>query len=127
MKLGFIIAILLFLLVGCRRETLPVVFPDERDAYVGKYQVHQTKNCYGPCDTCHSEEDLVLVVDYGTTDSTVIFQYREIPISAIESYYAYHYNLSIGHDSLHSWNMSGGLGCGIYIAQEGVRIDKNPH
>ena len=127
MKIGFAIAILIFLFVGCSHEPLPQAILDERDAYVGKYQVHQTNNCYGPCDTCHSEQDLILVVDYGHSDSTLLFEYREIPISDIESYYAYHYSLSIGHDSLHSTNMSGGLGCGIYIVQEGVRIDKNPH
>jgi hypothetical protein len=126
MKIGFVIAILPFLYVGCAHEPLPQTIPDDRDAYVGKYAVHQTNNCYGPCDTCHSEEDLILVVDYGNTDSTVIFQNREIPISVIESYYAYHYNLRIKNDSLHTRNMSGGLGCGVYIVQDGVRIDKNP-
>ena len=123
----FICVMCIFFGSGCQHDPVVVLPPDARDAYVGKYAVHQTNNCYGPCDTCHSEEDLILVVDYGTTDSTVIFQYREIPISAIESYYAYHYNLTIGHDSLHSWNMSGGLGCGVYIVQEGDRIDKNPN
>jgi hypothetical protein len=113
-------------LFSCQHDPVLVPIPDARDAYVGKYAVHQTKNCYGPCDTCHSVEDIILVVDYGTTDSTVIFQYREIPISVIESYYGYHYSLSIGNDSLHSWNMAGGLGCGVYIVQDGVRIDKNP-
>jgi hypothetical protein len=127
MKIGFAIAILILLFVGCAREPFPQAISDDRDAYVGKYQVHQTNNCYGPCDTCHSEQNLILVVDYGHSDSTLLFENREIPISAIESYYAYHYSLSIGHDSLHSSNMSGGLGCGIYIVQEGVRIDKNPH
>jgi len=121
---GFGIALMLTIF-SCSRDA--VIFPlrDDRDAYVGKYAVHQTNNCYGPCDTCHSEEDLILVVDYGNTDSIVIFQNREIPISVIESYYAYHYNLRIKNDSLHTWNMSGGLGCGVYIVQDGVRIDKN--
>jgi hypothetical protein len=118
--------LLLLMIFSCTHDSVIVPLPDDRDAYVGRYAVHQTNNCYGPCDTCHSEEDLILVVDYGNTDSTVIFQNREIPISVIESYYAYHYNLRIKNDSLHTWNMSGGLGCGVYIVQDGVRIDKNP-
>jgi hypothetical protein len=123
----FFICLIHFFLCGCQHDSALIKPRDARDAYVGKYAVHQTNNCYGPCDTCHSEQDLILVVDYGHSDSTLLFENREIPISAIESYYAYHYSLSIGHDSLHSSNMSGGLGCGIYIVQEGVRIDKNPH
>jgi hypothetical protein len=118
--------LLLLMFFSCTHDSVIFPLPDDRDAYVGKYAVHQTNNCYGPCDTCHSEEDLILVVDYGNTDSTVIFQNHEISISVIESYYAYHYNLRIKNDSLHTWNMSGGLGCGVYIVQDGVRIDKNP-
>ena len=118
--------LLLLMIFSCTHDSVIVPLPDDRDAYVGKYAVHQTNNCYGPCDTCRSEQDLILVVDYGNTDSTVIFQNHEIPISIIESYYAYHYNLRIKNDSLHTWNMSGGLGCGVYIVQDGVRIDKNP-
>jgi hypothetical protein len=122
----YIFLFLLAIFQSCTYETLTLKEPDPRDAYVGKYAVHQTNNCYGPCDTCHSEQDLILVVDYGNSDSTVIFENREISISAIESYYDYHYNLRIKNDSLHTWNMSGGLGCGVYIGQDGVRIDKNP-
>ena len=122
----YIFLFLLAIVQSCTYETLTLKEPDPRDAYVGKYAVHQTNNCYGPCDTCHSEQDLILVVDYGNSDSTVIFENREISISAIESYYDYHYNLRIKNDSLHTWNMSGGLGCGVYIGQDGVRIDKNP-
>jgi hypothetical protein len=103
-----------------------VLNSDPRNAYVGKYSIHRTENCYGPCDTCHNEQDLIVIVHYGSTDSTILFENREITISHLESYYDYHYHLIIKNDSLHSWLMNGGLGCGVNIYQSGVRIDKNP-
>lgn len=95
---------------------------DFRNEYVGKYAVTESINCYGPCGQCSSENDTVIEVRYGLTDSTIIVLGREVCLDSLGSYYAYHYGLRIWNDSISSFFMNGGLGCGQYVVHEGVRI-----
>jgi hypothetical protein len=100
--------------------------PDFRDQYVGKYQVTEKITCYGPCRTCASLKDTVIIVDYGLTDTTLSVLGRDVFLDSDGFYSAYHYGLWLRNDSIWSYNMNGGLGCGQYENHEGVRISTDP-
>jgi hypothetical protein len=95
---------------------------DYRSKYIGEYQVKKTISCYGPCWTCSSENDTVIKVIYGLTDSTLNVLGREICLDSDGNYFDYHYELKIKNDSIYSNFMNGGLGCGKYEIYKGYRI-----
>ena len=99
---------------------------DFRDKYLGKYQVELSIRCYGPCFTCSSLRDTVIVVDYGLTDSTLSVLGREVSLDSAGYYSAYHYGLRLWNDSISSMFMNGGLGCGQYEVYTGYRISDHP-
>ena len=112
---------------SCHKEEEKIqVQNDFRDKYVGKYQVTESINCYGPCDTCSSQKDTVISVRYGLTDSTLSVLGRDVFLDANGNYYAYHYGLRLWNDSIYSNYMNGGLGCGQHEIYEGVRISATP-
>jgi len=99
---------------------------DFRDIYIGKYQVKETINCYGPCGTCSSVRDTVISVNYGLTDSTLSVLGRDVFLDSTGFYGAYHYGLRLWDDSISSNFMNGGLGCGQYIWHKGYRFSNIP-
>jgi len=111
-----------WLLNSCKKDNPP----DSRDQYVGKYQVTETITCYGPCATCFSEKDTVIVVNYGLTDSTLSILGRDVHLDSSGFYFSYHYGLTMRNDSIWSYFMNGGLGCGRYEDYVGVRISEQP-
>lgn len=126
MKAGLLIGGLF--LAGCffgscnHEETEP---EDFRDQYTGKYLTHESISSYGfpECgEYYHRERDTVIIVDYGNSDSTLLVLGREVWLDSAGRYYDYHYGLTMRNDSLWSYYMNGGLGCGQYESYEGVRI-----
>lgn len=105
-------------------ETITTV--DFRDAFIGKYEVVESINCYGPCYTCSSQKDTIISITYGQTDSTLNVLGRDVFLDADGYYYAYHYGLRMWNDSISSSSMNGGLGCGQYVNHVGRRISKTP-
>jgi|ADurb_Cas_01_Slu_FD_contig_21_698790_length_560_multi_2_in_0_out_0_1 hypothetical protein len=99
---------------------------DFRDIYIGKYQVKETINCYGPCGTCYSLRDTVISVNYGLTDSTLSVLGRDVYLDSNGFYSAYHYGLRFWDDSISSNFMNGGLGCGRYESYKGYRFSNVP-
>ncbi len=99
---------------------------DFRDKYIGKYQVIEKISCYGPCSTCSSQKDTVIVVNYGLTDLTLSVLGRDVKVDSSGWYSTYHYGLRLWNDSINSYFMNGGLGCGQYELYEGFRISDNP-
>jgi len=120
-------AILIFLIMayigGCEKL---VDNEDYRAAFVGKYQVTKEISCYGPCGSCYSMKDTIISVRYGDSDSTIFILGRELKIDTAGVYDGYHYGLRLWNDSIRSYFMSGGLGCGQYIKYEGFKISNNP-
>jgi hypothetical protein len=100
--------------------------PDFREKYVGSYQVKERIACYGPCDTCFSEKDTVIIVNYGLTDSTLNVLGRDVCLDTAGYYASYHYGLRFWNDSISSFYMNGGLGCGQYETYIGTRISGKP-
>jgi hypothetical protein len=117
----FLITITIASYFSCKKE--PVDF---RDQFIGKYQVKEQINCYGSCATCASEKDTLISVRYGMSDSSLSVLGRDIKLDINNFYYAYHYGLWLGNDSIYSKFMYGGLGCGQYEIYEGVRVSKKP-
>jgi hypothetical protein len=106
--------------LSCDKES-----PDPRDKYIGQYQVREVLQSYGfpECGPgYHSERDTIIIVDYGLTDSTLSVLGRDVWLDANGWFNAYHYGLRLWNDSISSYFMSGGLGCGTYISYVGVRI-----
>ena len=99
---------------------------DFRDKYIGKYQVTESINCYGPCCTCSFQKDTVIIVNYGLTDSTLNVLGRDVYLDSTGSYYDYHYGLRLWNDSISSYFMNGGLGCGKKEIYKGYRISDKP-
>ena len=102
---------------------------DFRRNYVGKYQVVEHVSSYGfpECGEPYSrEKDTVIIVDYGETDSTLSVLGRDVWLNPSGYYYGYHYSLHLWNDSISSYYMSGGLGCGSYIVHNGIRISDKP-
>lgn len=112
------------LLTSCYKDdTKPTDF---RDKYIGKYQVSENISCYGPCGTCSSLKDTVIIVDYGITDSTLSILGRDVYLDSTEHYHNYHYSLRLWNDSIYSDFMNGGLGCGKKETYNGLKISNNP-
>ena len=102
---------------------------DFRDMYTGKYQVHETIYSYGfpVCgEPYFSERDTIISVSYGYTDSTLLVLGRDIYVDSTGRGYDYHYGLRFRNDSIFSYFMNGGLGCGQYENHEGIRISMKP-
>jgi len=114
----------LVLWAGCSKDRL--IKNDFRNKYVGKYQVVKNIDSYGPCWDLHTKMDTVISVKYGDSDSTLFVLGREVNLNNNGFYGEYHYSLRIWNDSIRSYFMDGGLGCGNYIIHEGYRIDKKP-
>ena len=115
--------------ISCHKDNdndEPVKPADFRDIYIGKYQVKETINCYGPCGTCSSVRDTVISVNYGLTDSTLSVLGRDVFLDSTGFYGAYHYGLRLWDDSISSNFMNGGLGCGQYIWHKGYRFSNIP-
>jgi hypothetical protein len=104
-------------------ENKPIDF---RDKYIGRYQVNEKIDCYGPCSTCSSQKDTVIIVNYGLTDSTLSVLGRDVWLDSTGRYYDYHYGLRLWNDSINSHFMNGGLGCGQHEIYEGYRISSKP-
>lgn len=115
--------------ISCHKEN-DIDGPDKpadfRDVYIGKYQVKETINCYGPCFTCYSVRDTIISVNYGLTDSTLSVLGRDVYLDSTGFYSAYHYGLKFWDDSISSNFMNGGLGCGQYELYKGGRISNVP-
>lgn len=120
-KLLLFLFIFSFMLVSCKKDN-----PDSRDVYVGRYFVHESVNCYGPCDTCSTERDTSISVTYGSTDTTLMVLGREVWLDTGGTFYAYHYGLEFRDDSIFSNYMNGGLGCGQYESYKGVKTSNTP-
>ena len=99
---------------------------DYRDKYTGKYKGSLIISCYGPCDTCYTKKDTSITVKYGLTDSTLNVLGREVRLDSTGEYYTYHYVLRLWNDSISSFYMNGGLGCGQHEIYQGVRISNTP-
>lgn len=95
---------------------------DIRKNYIGKYQVVEKINSYGPCWTYSSEKDTVIIVDFGITDSTLSVLERDVYLDSLGRFGDYHYGLRLWNDSISSYYMNGGLGCGNYEEYDGYRI-----
>ncbi len=126
MKLRYLILLIsgLVLWAGCSKDRLKK--NDFRNQYVGKYQVVKTVDSYGPCWDLHTKKDTVISVKYGDSDSTLFVLGRDVKLNNNGFYCDYHYSLRIWNDSIRSYFMDGGLGCGNYIKYLGYRIDKKP-
>ena len=102
---------------------------DFRDEYVGQYQVHEKISSYGfpECGESYSrEKDTIISITYGDTDTTLHVLGRDVYLDSLGWYYAYHYGLRLWNDSISSYYMNGGLGCGHYEVYEGYRISNKP-
>lgn len=95
---------------------------DFRDKYIGMYQVKEEINCYGSCQSCSSQRDTVIKVNYGLTDSTLNVLGRDVYLNSTGSYHNYHYTLRFWNDSISSIFRNGGLGCGQYETHKGLKI-----
>ncbi|MDX2432741.1 MAG: hypothetical protein QNK35_17520 [Bacteroides sp.] len=104
--------------------------PDDfRDKYIGQYQVHEKISSYGfpECGEPYSrEKDTIIVVNYGNTDSTLDVLGRDVYLDSAGNYYDYHYGLRLWNDSISSYFMNGGLGCGRNEVYKGYRISDQP-
>ena len=123
-RLFLTIILMGFIFYGCDKKENEL--PDFRDEYIGKYQVTENINCYGPCFSCSSEKDTVIIVNYGLTDSTISVLGRDVFIDTTGWYSAYHYGLRLWNDSILSTFMNGGLGCGQYESYVGYKISDKP-
>ena len=126
MKTGFLLLIIAGVIFwpGCSKDRLKK--NDFRNQYVGKYQSVETIDSYGPCWDRHTRKDTVISVKYGDSDSTLFVLGREVKLDKQGNYYDYHYGLRIWNDSIWSFYMNGGLGCGDYLKLEGRRISEKP-
>jgi len=127
MYLTKVIAFLLlsgaFLLVSCQTETANP--SDPRDIYLGEYQTVENISSYGfpECGEPYEyEKDTIIIVTKGQTDSTLLVLGREVYIDSTGRFGAYHYSLRLWNDSIYSYFMNGGLGCGQYEVYRGYRI-----
>jgi hypothetical protein len=119
--------IVMMLQVSCNKS--PCKCHDFRDKYVGKYSVKEEVTSYGfpECgDPYHWIRDTVISVNYGATDSTLEVLGRDLFIDSTGYYYSYHYSLRLWNDSLLSYFMNGGLGCGQYEVFKGTRASTTP-
>ena len=100
--------------------------PDFRDSIIGKYSVIEIISCYGPCGACYSTKDTTISVNYGVTDSTYNVLGWDAYLGTTGTYTAYHYGLTFRNDSIFSYFMNGGLGCGQNVSHVGVRTSPIP-
>jgi len=113
----------IFLLMSCKKDDHKS--PDPRDKYIGKYQVHEWISSYGSpeCGEPYSREnDTIIKINYGKTDSTLMVLGREVYLDSVGCFSTYHYGLRLWNDSIYSFFMNGGLGCGQYEVYEGYKI-----
>ncbi len=126
------LTLILFVLVfnSCDKETIEEnITKDFRDQYIGKYQVQEKIRSYGSpqCGIPYSRErDTIISVLYGNTDTTLQVLGREVWLDSSGYFSAYHYGLRLWNDSIFSYFMNGGLGCGENITYEGKRISDKP-
>lgn len=109
-----------------KEESKPLDF---RDRYIGKYQVHESISSYGfpQCgEPYFRERDTIISVSYGASDTTLNVLGRDVWLDSTGRYYDYHYGLRLWNDSIYSYFMNGGLGCGQYEVYEGFRISNIP-
>lgn len=102
---------------------------DFRSKYIGLYQVKERISSYGfiECGEPYSrEKDTIIEVINGNTDSTIIVLGREVWLDSLGYFDDYHYGLRLWNDSIRSYFMNGGLGCGHYEVYEGYRISEFP-
>ena len=69
---GFLVLICIHFTSCEKVDSLPADF---RDAYIGKYQVHEAVRSYGfiECgEPYYKERDTVILVSYGNTDSDLV-------------------------------------------------------
>ncbi|MEP7264895.1 MAG: PKD domain-containing protein [Bacteroidota bacterium] len=99
---------------------------DFRDDIIGKYFVTETISCYGSCATCFSTKDTTISIFYGATDSTFSVFGRDVYLDANGHFSAFHYELTLANDSIHSSFMNGGSSCGQYQDHVGVRTSPIP-
>ena len=126
-RLTFFVSVIgLFLNYCSKDENNPTDF---RDKYIGQYQVQERISSYGfpECGEPYSrEKDTVISVTYGDTDTTLHVLGREVWLDSTGRYYDYHYVLRLWNDSIYSYFMNGGLGCGQNEIYEGYRISNKP-
>jgi len=123
LKALLIIILLIPDIISCDREE-PFDF---RDKYIGQYQVTEVRQSYGfpQCGSnYYSRRDTIIIVGYGQTDSTLSVLGRDVWLDSNGCYNAYHYSLRLWDDSISSFYMSGGLGCGTYVTYNGSRISE---
>lgn len=115
------------ILISCGKDEINL--NDFRDKYIGQYQVHERISSYGfpECGEPYSRErDTVICVTYGDTDTTLHVLGRDAWLDSTGRYYDYHYGLRLWNDSIYSYFMNGGLGCGQNEVYEGYRISDKP-
>jgi hypothetical protein len=119
-----LITIVLFIF-SCKTETTNP--SDPRDIYLGEYQTTENISSYGSLecgDPYEYERDTIIVVTKGQTDSTLLVLGREVYLDSTGRTGAYHYSLRLWNDSIYSFFMNGGLGCGQYEVYRGYKISQ---
>lgn len=112
-----------FIFNSCKKDDVKP--NDVRAKYIGKYQVHEKISSYGSpeCgEPFNRERDTIISVIYGKTDSTLNVLGRDVYLDSAGNYYAYHYGLRLWNDSIYSYFMNGGLGCGQDEIYNGYKI-----
>jgi hypothetical protein len=102
---------------------------DFRNKYIGKYEVVEHVGSYGSieCGEPYSRErDTVIIVNYGETDTTINVFGRDVKLDSSGIFYDYHYSLRLWNDSIKSYLMNGGLGCGQIVTYLGRRVSEEP-
>jgi hypothetical protein len=59
------------LLISCKKDKDDTKPTDNRDKYIGQYQVHEKFDCTGFPECAPSEKDSIISVTYGSTDTTL--------------------------------------------------------
>ncbi len=122
-----ILITVLLVIDSCKKSNIKP--GDFRNKYIGKYEVVEHVNSYGSLDCgkpYSSERDTIISVNYGATDTTLSVLGMDVKLDSLGSYYAYHYSLRLWNDSIKSYSMNGGLGCGQIVTYLGRRVSEEP-
>lgn len=114
---SYTLIILSFITLSCEKDA-----KDFRNKYTGKYLVTEEVSCYGPCSTCYRLKDTIISVEYGETKQSLSVLGRDVTLDSMGYYHDYHYGLRLWNDSIWSYFMNGGLGCGQRIIYTGAKI-----
>lgn len=123
----FTLFFVLGIITSCKKDNSSSL--DFRNKFIGQYQCVEKINSYGAsqCGTSYSfEKDTVISVSYGATDSTLNVLGRDVYLSSEGYFNDYHYGLRLWNDSISSYYMNGGIGCGQNETYIGYKISSQP-